>query len=70
MRTTVARTPCARGCAAASANVYGHWGNTVYSGTRSWYAGGGVTGTRFSGSYYNARTGTSGNINAGRQFNA
>jgi len=59
--------PC---CASASANVYGHWGNTVYSGTRSWYAGGGVAGTTASGSYYNQRTGTSGSYNAGRQFNA
>ena len=58
--------PC---CGSASANVYGHWGNAAYSGTRSWYAGGGVAGTRFSGSYSTAR-GTTGNINAGRQFNA
>ena len=59
--------PC---CATASANVYGHWGSTTYSGTRSWYAGGGVAGTTFSGSYDNTRTGTTGNINAGRQYNA
>ena len=59
--------PC---CATASANVYGHWGNTAYSGTRSWYAGGGVAGSTFSGSYANARTGTTGDISAGRQFNA
>ena len=59
--------PC---CATASANVYGHWGATTYSGTRSWYAGGGVAGTTASGSYYNARTGTSGSYAAGRQFNA
>jgi hypothetical protein len=59
--------PC---CASASANVYGQWGSTVYSGTRSWYAGGGVAGTTASGSYYNQRTGTSGTYNAGRQFNA
>ena len=59
--------PC---CASASANVYGHWGATTYSGTRSWYAGGGVAGTTASGSYYNARTGTSGTYNAGRQYNA
>ena len=59
--------PC---CASASANVYGHWGNTTYSGTRTWYAGGGVAGTTFSGSYDNTRTGTTGNINAGRQYNA
>ncbi len=58
--------PC---CGSASANVYGHWGNAAYSGTRSWYAGGGVAGTRFSGSYATVR-GTTGNINAGRQFNA
>jgi hypothetical protein len=59
--------PC---CGTASANVYGHWGSTTYSGTRSWYAGGGVAGTTASGSYYNARTGTSGTYNAGRQYNA
>jgi hypothetical protein len=58
--------PC---CGSASANVYGHWGNTAYSGTRSWYAGGGVAGSTFSGSYATAR-GTTGNINAGRQYNA
>ena len=59
--------PC---CASASANVYGQWGNTVTSGTRSWYAGGGVAGSTASGSYYNQRTGTSGSYNAGRQYNA
>ncbi|MET0204396.1 MAG: carbohydrate-binding family V/XII, partial [Casimicrobiaceae bacterium] len=58
--------PC---CGSASANVYGHWGNAAYSGTRSWYAGGGVAGSTFSGSYSTAR-GTTGNINAGRQYNA
>ena len=59
--------PC---CGSASANVYGHWGATTYSGTRTWYAGGGVAGTTASGSYYNSRTGTSGTYNAGRQYNA
>jgi hypothetical protein len=59
--------PC---CASASANVYGHWGSTTYSGTRTWYAGGGVAGTTASGSYYNSRTGTSGTYSAGRQYNA
>jgi hypothetical protein len=58
--------PC---CASASANVYGHWGSAAYSGTRTWYAGGGVAGSTFSGSYATAR-GTTGNINAGRQYNA
>jgi hypothetical protein len=50
--------------------VYGHWGATTYSGTRSWYAGGGIAGTTASGNYYNSRTGTSGSYNAGRQYNA
>ena len=59
--------PC---CGSASANVYGHWGSATYSGTRSWYAGGGVAGTAASGSYSNSRTGTSGTYNAGRQYNA
>ncbi len=59
--------PC---CASASANVYGHWGATTYSGTRTWYAGGGVAGTTASGGYYNSRTGSTGTYNAGRQFNA
>jgi hypothetical protein len=58
--------PC---CGSASANVYGHWGGAAYSGTRSWYAGGGVAGSTFSGSYATAH-GTTGNINAGRQYNA
>ncbi len=57
-------------CATASANVYGHWGATTYSGTRSWYAGGGVAGTTASGNYYNSRTGTSGSYAGGRQYNA
>jgi hypothetical protein len=48
-------------CGVASANVYGHWGNAAYSGTRSWYGGGGVAGSTFSGSYATAR-GTTGNI--------
>ena len=59
--------PC---CGTASANVYGQWGSTVHSGTRSWYAGGGVAGSTASGSYYNQRTGASGSYSAGRQYNA
>ena len=58
--------PC---CGSASANVYGHWRGATYAGTRSWYAGGGVAGSTFSGSYATAR-GTTGNINAGRLYNA
>ena len=58
-------------CATASANVYGHWGATTYSGTRSWYAGGGVAGTTCSGNYYNcAHRHHRAAINAGRQYNA
>ncbi len=57
-------------CASASANVYGHWGSTTYSGTRNWYAGGGVAGTSAYGNYANARTGTTGSYSAGRQYNA
>ena len=57
-------------CASASANVYGHWGSTVTSGTRSWYAGGGVAGTSASGNYVNQRTGTSGTYSVDKQFNA
>jgi hypothetical protein len=57
-------------CASASANVCGHWGNTTYSGTRNWYAGGGVAGSTAYGSYANARTGTTGSYSAGRQYNA
>jgi hypothetical protein len=59
--------PC---CGSTSANVYGHWGNTVYSGSRSWYANAdGKYGTRAGGSYTNTRTGTSGSYAAGRSYN-
>ena len=57
-------------CASASANVYGHWGNAAWSGTRSWYGGGGIAGSTAYGSYSNARTGTTGSYSAGRQYNA
>ena len=59
--------PC---CGSASANVYGHWGNAAYSGTRSWYAtSGGTVGTTASGTYANERTGTTGSYQAGRSYN-
>jgi hypothetical protein len=59
--------PC---CGSASANVYGHWGNAAYSGTRSWYATpGGTVGTTASGTYTNERTGTTGSYQAGRSYN-
>ncbi len=61
------RLPC---CASASANVYGHWGATTYSGTRTLVCGRRRRRHDRRGSYYNARTGTSGTYNAGRQYNA
>lgn len=60
--------PC---CGSASANVYGHWGNTVYAGTRTWYAGAdGKIGTAGAGNYTNTRTGTTGAYAAGRSYDA
>ncbi|MCM8594312.1 hypothetical protein [Accumulibacter sp.] len=59
--------PC---CGSTSASVYGHWGNTVYSGTRTWYsAADGRVGTAATGTYTNERTGTSGSYAAGRSYN-
>lgn len=59
--------PC---CGSTSASVYGHWGNTVYSGERTWYsAADGRVGTAATGSYNNLRTGTSGSYAAGRSYN-
>jgi hypothetical protein len=59
--------PC---CGSTSAGVYGHWGNTVYSGTRNWYANAdGKIGTSATGNYSNLRTGTSGSYAAGRSYN-
>lgn len=59
--------PC---CGSASASVYGRWGNTVYSGNRSWYANAnGKYGTTAAGVYNNVRTGTTGTYAAGRSYN-
>ncbi|MBK7675495.1 MAG: carbohydrate-binding family V/XII [Candidatus Accumulibacter sp.] len=59
--------PC---CGSANANVYGHWGNAVYAGTRSWYASAdGKIGTAATGDYSNLRTGTTGSYAAGRSYN-
>jgi len=56
--------PC---CGSASANVYGHWGNTVTSGTQTWYShSSGWMGEKGSGSYANNRTGTTGNYSYNR----
>ncbi|MBM4266161.1 MAG: hypothetical protein FJ144_06020 [Deltaproteobacteria bacterium] len=59
--------PC---CGSTSVNVYNHWGNTVASGTRTWWTNSaGTVGTTASGSYTNYRTGTTGNYNASRSYN-
>jgi hypothetical protein len=59
--------PC---CGSASANVYGQWGNTAWSGTRTWYNNpGGSYGTYASGAYHNYATGTSGSYYGGRSYN-
>ena len=59
--------PC---CGSVSANVYGHWGNTVTSGTRTWYSkSNGTIGEKASGSYTNYRTGTTGSYSANRSIN-
>ncbi len=59
--------PC---CGSASANVYGHYGSTAYSGTRTYYSNpGGTVGTTASGTYKNTATGTTGSYAAGRSYN-
>jgi hypothetical protein len=55
--------PC---CGATSANVYGHWGNASWSGTRSYYSNSSGYGESASGNYTNYRTGTTGNYSASR----
>ncbi len=57
-------------CAATGANVYGHWGDTVAAGTRTWFnRGDGTLGTATRGDYANWRTGTTGEFAAGRSYN-
>ncbi|MFI5342084.1 MAG: hypothetical protein ACHQ7N_19880, partial [Candidatus Methylomirabilales bacterium] len=59
--------PC---CGSASANVYGKYGSTAYSGTRTYYSNpGGTVGTTASGTYKNTATGTTGSYAAGRSYN-
>ena len=59
--------PC---CGSTSASIYGHWGNTVYSGTRNWYSdSNGKFGTSAAGGYANQRTGTTGAYAGGRSYN-
>ncbi len=62
-------TPCC-GTISAGTNVYRAYGNTVASGTRSWYQdSNGKVGTTAQGSYANSRTGTTGTYDASRSFN-
>jgi hypothetical protein len=59
--------PC---CGSVSGNVYGQWGNTAYSGTRTYYNNyGGAYGTQASGTYTNYATGTTGSYQGGRSYN-
>ena len=54
--------PC---CGSTSVNVYGHYGNTSWSGTRTYYtSSSGQVGETSSGTYTNARTGTTGSYSA------
>jgi hypothetical protein len=59
--------PC---CGSTSANVYGHWGNSAWSGQNTWYTkSSGQMGEKASGNYTNYRTGTSGTYSAQRYVN-
>jgi len=59
--------PC---CGSATASVYGRYGNTTYSGTKTAYAtSSGTRGVSSSGSYYNRATGTSGDYATNRSYN-
>jgi hypothetical protein len=59
--------PC---CGSTSANVYGHYGSTAYSGTDTWYShSSGNIGEAASGSYANTRTGTTGTYSGNRYVN-
>jgi len=59
--------PC---CGSASASVYGQYGSTQYSGTRTYYSNpSGTVGTTASGTYKNTATGTTGSYAAGRAYN-
>lgn len=58
--------PC---CGTTSANVYGAYGSTTWSGTRSYYSSSSGYGQSASGSYTNYRTGTTGTYSASRSVN-
>jgi hypothetical protein len=57
-------------CGSATASVYGQYGHTAYSGTKTAYSGGGNAGVSGSGSYYNRATGTSGSYATNKNYNA
>jgi hypothetical protein len=58
------------GTVSANTNVYRAYGDTVASGTRSWYEdSNGKVGTTAQGSYANARTGTTGTYSGSRSYN-
>lgn len=54
----------------ATANTYGQYGNTAYSGTRTYSANGNTVSTTASGSYDNKATGTTGTYDAQRSYNS
>jgi hypothetical protein len=59
--------PC---CGSATASVYGQYGNTAYSGTKTAYASStGAVGVANSGSYTNKATGTTGNYATNKSYN-
>ena len=58
------------GPATVGVGVYGRWGNDVYSGARSVYAGPGGAEARSSGTYVNERTGQEGAVQGGRNYDA
>jgi hypothetical protein len=57
--------PC---CGSASANVYGHYGATNWSGTKTAYDTGTSVGVKSSGSFDNTRTGTTGTYSGYRNY--
>lgn len=59
--------PC---CGSTSANVYGHYGDTSFSGKTTWYdKSSGEVGVKSSGNYTNYRTGTTGTYSTNRYEN-
>ncbi len=58
--------PC---CGSASANVYGHYGATSWSGTKTAYTTDSSVGVKGGGTYTNERTGQSGSYSGYRNYN-